>query len=101
MNDILKFLAFLTAIGTVSIAASIFLPSPDGGLFAYTILLSAMTVVLLVCSGLSEGRINSTADVMGFIEARNPLCLTIAAYVLGCSMIACSTVLLYRMLSAV
>jgi hypothetical protein len=96
MNDILKFLTLLIGIGSVAVAASIILPAPDGAIFAYTILLSAIALVLFLCSGLSEGRINSARDVMQAIETRRPLRLTIIAYVLGCSMVACSTVLIYR-----
>lgn len=100
MNDILKFLVLLIGIGCVAIAASIILPAPDGGIFAYTILLSAIALALFICGGLSEGRINSASDVMQAIDTRRPLHLTVIAYVLGCSMVACSTVLIYRMMSS-
>ncbi|RRV06960.1 hypothetical protein EGJ27_14515 [Pseudomonas sp. v388] len=99
MNDILKFLALLIGIGCVAVVASIMLPPPDGGIFAYTILLSAIALALFICSGLSEGRINSARDVMHCIGARHPLRLTLAAYVLGWSMAACTTVLIYRAVS--
>jgi hypothetical protein len=96
MNDILKLVVMLIAISCVAVAASIVLPAPDGGVFAYTILLSAIVVTLIICSALSEGRISSVGEIMRAIEERRPVRLTVAAYLLGCSMVACVTVLLYR-----
>ena len=99
MNDILKLLVMLIGISCVAVAASIVLPAPDGGVFAYTILLSAIAVTLIICSALSEGRISSVGEIMRAIEDRRPVRLTVAAYLLGCSMVACVTVLLYRLAS--
>lgn len=96
MNDILKLVVALIAISCVAVAASIVLPAPDGGVFAYTILLSAIVVTLIICSALGEGRISSVGEIMRAIEERRPVRLTVAAYLLGCSMVACVTVLLYR-----
>jgi hypothetical protein len=96
MNDILKLVVMLIAISCVAVTASIVLPAPDGGVFAYTILLSAIVVTLIICSALSEGRISSVGEIMRAIEERRPVRLTLAAYLLGCSMVACVTVLLYR-----
>ncbi len=97
MNDILKLVAVLIGISGVAIAASIVLPAPDGGVFAYTILLSAIVVTLIICNALGEGRISSVGEIMLAIEEKRPVRLTVAAYLLGCSMVACVTVLVYRL----
>ncbi|KAA8696870.1 Uncharacterized protein ALO80_03884 [Pseudomonas caricapapayae] len=97
MKEIAKFLLLLLTICIVALAVSIVLPPPDGGVFAYTVLLSAIAVMLIICSDLSKGRINETGDIMRAIESRRSLRLTIAAYLLGCSMVASVTVLIYRL----
>lgn len=71
--------------------------TPDGGVFAYSVLLSAIALMLIICSDLSNGRINATGDIMRAIESRRSLRLTVAAYLLGCSMVASVTVLIYRL----
>ncbi|RMS86502.1 hypothetical protein [Pseudomonas savastanoi] len=105
MKEIVKFFLLLLAVCIVALAASIVLPPPDGGVFAYSVLLSAIALLLIICSDLSNGRINKTGDIMRAIEGRKSLRLTIAAYLLGCSaarllgcsMVASVTVLIYRM----
>ncbi|RMO82263.1 hypothetical protein ALQ33_03365 [Pseudomonas syringae pv. philadelphi] len=97
MKEISKFFLLLMAVCVIALATSIFLPPPDGGVFAYTVLLSAIALMLIICSGLSKGHINESGDIMRAIRGRHPLRLTIAAYVLGCSMVASATVLIYRM----
>lgn len=96
MREVVKFFVLLMAVCAIAVGASIVLPPPDGGVFAYTVLLSAIAVALIICSDLSKGRINDVGDIMRAIEKRKPLRLTIAAYLLGCSMVASATVLLYR-----
>ncbi|MFO3660630.1 hypothetical protein [Pseudomonas amygdali] len=97
MKEIVKFFLLLLAVCIVALATSIVLPPPDGGVFAYSVLLSAIALLLIICSDLSNGRINKTGDIMRAIEGRKSLRLTIAAYLLGCSMVASVTVLIYRM----
>ncbi|KPB74541.1 hypothetical protein ACKUFS_01945 [Pseudomonas cannabina] len=97
MKEISKFFLLLMAVCVIALATSIVLPPPDGGVFAYTVLLSAIALMLIICSGLSKGRINEPGDIMRAIRDRHPLRLTIAAYVLGCSMVASATVLIYRL----
>ncbi|KPX41466.1 Uncharacterized protein ALO68_00833 [Pseudomonas syringae pv. helianthi] len=97
MKEIAKFLLLLLTICIVALAVSIVLPPPDGGVFAYTVLLSAIALMLMICSDLSKDRINETGDIMRAIESRRSLRLTIAAYLLGCSMVASVTVLIYRL----
>ncbi|KPW28002.1 Uncharacterized protein ALO59_02853 [Pseudomonas amygdali pv. mellea] len=97
MKEIVKFFLLLLAVCIVALAASIVLPPPDGGVFAYSVLLSAIALLLIICSDLSNGRINKAGDIMRAIESRKSLHLTIAAYLLGCSMVASVTVLIYRL----
>ncbi|KPX98361.1 hypothetical protein ALP51_03974 [Pseudomonas savastanoi] len=85
MKEIVKFFLLLMAVCIVALATSIVLPPPDGGVFAYSVLLSAIVLLLIICSDLSNGRINKTGDIMRAIEGRKSLRLTIAAYLLGCS----------------
>ncbi|GBH11997.1 ABC-type transport system involved in multi-copper enzyme maturation [Pseudomonas syringae pv. actinidiae] len=98
MREILKFFVLLMAVCVIAVAASLVLPSPDGSVFACAVLLSAIAVTLIICSDLSRGRINQTGDIMRAIEHRHSLRLTIAAYLLGCSMVASATVLIYRLI---
>ncbi|WP_439849719.1 hypothetical protein ACTACG_13375 [Pseudomonas syringae] len=97
MKEISKFFLLLMAVGIIALATSIVLPPPDGGVFAYTVLLSAIALMLIICGGLSKGRINEPGDIMRAIKHRRPLRLTVAAYLLGCSMVASATVLIYRL----
>ncbi len=96
MREVVQFFVLLVAACTLAVGASVILPPPDGGVFAYTILLSGIAVALIICSDLSHGRINTVGDIMRAIERRKSMRLTIAAYLLGCSMVACATVLIYR-----
>lgn len=96
MKEVVKFFVLLMAVCITAVGASIVLPPPDGGVFAYTILLSGIAVALIICSDLSKGRINNVGDIMRAIESRSSRPLTLAAYALGCSMVACATVLIYR-----
>ncbi|MEE4673611.1 hypothetical protein V2K57_00940 [Pseudomonas alliivorans] len=96
MKEVVKFFMLLMAVCITAVGASIVLPPPDGAVFAYTILLSGIAVALIICSDLSTGRINNVGDIMRAIERRTSTRLTMAAYVLGCSMVACTTVLIYR-----
>ncbi|EPM48803.1 hypothetical protein [Pseudomonas syringae] len=98
MREILKFFVLLMAVCVIAVAASLVLPSPDGSVFACAVLLSAIAVTLVICSDLSRGRINQTGDIMRAIEHRHSLRLTIAAHLLGCSMVASATVLIYRLI---
>ncbi|MCD5996871.1 hypothetical protein KDX38_25165 [Pseudomonas sp. CDFA 602] len=98
MREVVKFFLLLMAVCIIAIGVSAVLPSPDGAVFAYTVLLSAIAVALIICSDLSEGRINKKGDIMRAIHSRKSPGLTIAAYVLGCSLVASSTVLIYRLI---
>ncbi|MHC9746774.1 hypothetical protein ACQXZV_12015, partial [Corynebacterium diphtheriae] len=60
------------------------------------ILLSAAFTAVSLCIELGEGRINDMRDVMKVIETGRSWRLTLAAYVLGCSLAAAVTVLVYR-----
>lgn len=100
MKEVLTLFSLLIGVSVVTISASIVLPAPDGGVLAYTMLMSAMALTLFICADLSAGRINGTGDIMRAIENRQPLRLTAAAYLLGCSTFACTTVLLYRLATA-
>ncbi|KMY00270.1 MULTISPECIES: hypothetical protein [Pseudomonas] len=97
MKEIAQFFLLLLAVCFVALAVSIVLPPPDGGVFAYSVLLSAIALMLIICGDLSSGRINATGDIMRAIESRRSLRLTVTAYVLGCSMVASITVLIYRL----
>ncbi|MCI3944575.1 hypothetical protein BW686_18120 [Pseudomonas syringae] len=99
MREILKFFVLLIAVCVIALATSLWLPSPDGVVFACSVLLSAIAVNLIICRDLSKGRINQTGDIMRAIERRDSLRLTVAAYLLGCSMVASTTVLLYRLIT--
>ncbi|CAM3195671.1 hypothetical protein BZK31_19845 [Pseudomonas floridensis] len=96
MKEVMKLFVLLLAVCAIAIGVSIVLPPPDGGVFAYTILLSAIAMALIICNDLSNGRINEVGDIMRAIERRESRRLTVAAYVLGCSMVAAATVLIYR-----
>lgn len=96
MKGILLFAALLLAICATSLGISAALPSPDGALFAIAILLSATFTAVSLCIELSEGRINDMRDVMKVIETGRSVRLTLAAYGLGCSLAAATTVLVYR-----
>ncbi|KPW41011.1 hypothetical protein ALQ80_03669 [Pseudomonas coronafaciens pv. oryzae] len=98
MREILKFFVLLIAVCITAIATSLLLPSPDGVVFACSVLLSAIALNLIICRDLSKGRINQAGDIMRAIERRESTRLTIAAYLLGCSMVASVAVLVYRLL---
>lgn len=96
MKGILLFAVLLLAICVISLGINAVLPSPDGALFAIAILLSAAFTAVSLCIELGEGRINDMRDVMKVVETGQSLRLTLAAYGLGCSMAAATTVLVYR-----
>lgn len=96
MKGILLFAVLLLAICATSLGINAALPSPDGALFAIAILLSAAFTAVSLCIELGEGRINDMRDVMKVIETGRSWRLTLAAYVLGCSLAAAVTVLVYR-----
>ncbi|MCS3466837.1 hypothetical protein M2401_000547 [Pseudomonas sp. JUb42] len=99
MRDILAFALLLVVVCIVAMAISLKLPSPDGAIFAATILLSATIMALMISVDLGEGRINRVGDVMRLIEQRRSWRMTVPAYLLGWSLAAAMTVLIYRSLS--
>ena len=96
MKGILVFALLLLAVCVISLGTNAALPSPDGALFAIAILLSAAFTAVSLCIELGDGRVNDLRDVVKVIETGQSLRLTLAAYALGCSLAAASTVLIYR-----
>ncbi|MFT0474697.1 hypothetical protein ACMSI6_12255 [Pseudomonas antarctica] len=96
MKGILLFAVLLLAICATSLCINAALPSPDGALFAIAILLSAAFTAVSLCIELGEGRINDMRDVVKVIETGRSWRLSLAAYALGCSLAATTTVLVYR-----
>ena len=99
MRDIVAFALLLVLVCVVVMGISLKLPSPDGAIFAVTILLSATLMALTISVDLGEGRINRAGDIMRLIEQRRSWRMAIPAYLLGWSLVAAMTVLIYRSLS--
>lgn len=96
MRDILAFAALLLTVCVVAMTISVALPSPDGAVFASALLLSATAMALMISVDLGDGRINGVGDIMRAIDQRQSWRLTVPAYLLGWSLVASITVLMYR-----
>jgi hypothetical protein len=99
MRDIVALALLLVLVCFVVMGISLKLPSPDGAIFAVTILFSATLMALIISVDLSEGRISREGDIMRLIEQRRSWRMTIPAYLMGWSLVAAMTVLIYRSLS--
>jgi len=96
VREVFKFIALFLLVCTVTIAATLTLPVPDNAVFAVAVLLPAIALALIISVELSEGRINGVGEIMRAIETRQSRRLTIAAYLLGCALVAATLVLLYN-----
>jgi hypothetical protein len=96
VREVFKFIALFLLVCTVAIAVTLTLPVPDNAVFAVAVLLPAIALALIISVELSEGRINGVGEIMRAIETRQSRRLTIAAYLLGCALVAATMVLLYN-----
>ncbi|OCR26328.1 hypothetical protein AFK24_04195 [Pseudomonas syringae] len=95
MREVFKFIALFLFVCTVAVAVTLALPMPDNAVFAAAVLLPAIALALIISIELSEGRINGAGEIMRAIETRQSRRLTLAAYLLGCTLVAATMVLVY------
>jgi hypothetical protein len=95
LREVSKFIALFLFVCTVAVAVTLALPMPDNALFAAAVLLPAIALALVISIELSEGRINGVGEIMRAIETRQSRRLTLAAYLLGCALVASTLVLAY------